>query len=111
MQWASGLLWSVLLRLYRPDQLFRGDAEELCQLQKVRGAGVGGAVFPFAHRLTADTQAFGHEFLGHAAAGAVVFQHLAQGAAEDFLLLALGLAVYIFLQCLEKQDHQLDDDE
>ena len=100
---------SLPLRLDSADELLRGDPIELRQLQQVRGTGIGGAVFPFAHRLAADAKALCHEFLGHAAAGAVVLQNLAQGAAEDFLLLALGVAVYVFAQCPEHQGHQPDE--
>ena len=103
--------WSFLLRLDGADQVLGGDAVELGELQEVGGGGVGGAVFPFAHGLTADIQGFGYEFLGHGAAGPVVLQHFAQRAAEDFCFLPLGAAVQILVKCPENQNQQPDEDE
>ena len=46
---------SSLVRLDGADQFLGREAEESGELEEVRGARVGGAVFPFAHRLAADT--------------------------------------------------------
>ena len=65
------------------DQFLRCNTIEICQFQQVGGGGISSAVFPFAHRLTADTHGLGYEFLRHGTADAVLLQHLAQRSADD----------------------------
>ena len=55
------------------EQFLRTDAIQPCQGQQVGGAGFRGTGLPFAHRLAADAQPFGHKFLGHMAADTVLF--------------------------------------
>ena len=74
-----------------------------------------GSVSPVSHFETAcrDTprlSALGHKFLGHFAAGAVVFEGLGQGLADGggllFHLLGAGVGLDVEPQGPDAQDHQ-----